>query len=123
MACGLSQIVAAWPGERQAAVETRHDTFRDKVEDLREIRRTARADIASAFNIIQPSVSKTEDQADMLLSTLRNYVEAIAGQLEFVVRLPTCSAVRIHQLGQTRARAAELRRRRIPSRGGQTRHG
>lgn len=53
-----------------------------EVEGLRELRQLAgkgQADIASALNIKQPSVSKIEKQTDMYLSTLRSYVEAIGG--------------------------------------------
>ncbi|WP_432421214.1 XRE family transcriptional regulator [Mesorhizobium huakuii] len=57
------------------------------------------ADIASALNIKQPSVSKIEKQADMYLSTLRNYVEAIGGQLELTVKLPARPALRLQSLG------------------------
>lgn len=37
----------------------------------------------------QPHVAQLEGQQDMLLSTLRRYVEALGGELELVVRLPT----------------------------------
>ncbi|MER8442123.1 hypothetical protein NKH52_02785 [Mesorhizobium sp. M1066] len=40
-----------------------------------------------------------EKQADMYLSTLKSYVEAIGGQLELVVRLPSRAALRIERLG------------------------
>ncbi|ESY03849.1 hypothetical protein X753_20250 [Mesorhizobium sp. LNJC399B00] len=49
----------------------------------------AQAEIASVLKIKQPSVSKIEKQADMYLSTLKSCVEAIGGQLELVVRLPS----------------------------------
>ena len=38
-------------------------------------------------------------QADMYLSTLRSYVEAIGGELELTVKLPDCPPLRIHHLG------------------------
>jgi DNA-binding XRE family transcriptional regulator len=54
-----------------------------EVEGLRQLRQLAgkgQADIASALNIKQPSVSKIEKQTDMYLSTLRSYVEAVGGE-------------------------------------------
>jgi transcriptional regulator with XRE-family HTH domain len=75
---------------------------RRAIEGLRELRQTAgkaQADIASALNITQPSVSKIERQTDMHLSTLRNYVEAIGGVLELTVRLPKRPALLIQHLG------------------------
>ncbi|MBZ7921540.1 helix-turn-helix domain-containing protein [Ensifer adhaerens] len=73
------------------------------VEGLRALRQIAgkgQADIAAALNIKQPSVSKIEKQADMHISTLRSYVEAVGGELELTVRLPKRPAVRIHALGE-----------------------
>ncbi|WP_321897195.1 XRE family transcriptional regulator [Burkholderia cepacia] len=73
-----------------------------EVDSLRELRLLAgkgQADIASALNIKQPSVSKIEKQTDMYISTLRNYVEALGGELELTVKLPKRPALRIHHLG------------------------
>ena len=126
MARSVTQITAALPAERQAAIEATHDAPRNEVEGLRELRQIAgkaQADIASALNIKQPSVSKIENQADMYLSTLRSYVEAIGGQLELVVKLPKRPALRIHQLGDALAHSSEGGRRRVPSRGVKPRHG
>jgi hypothetical protein len=61
------------------------------VEGLREgqgIASEVQLDVAVPPNIKQPSVSKIEKQTDMYLSTLRNYIEAIGGELELVVKLP-----------------------------------
>jgi DNA-binding XRE family transcriptional regulator len=122
----LIDIIGALPTERQAAAEARHEALRNEVEGLRELRQIAgkaQADVASVLNIKQPSVSKIENQADMYLSTLRSYVEAIGGQLELVVKLPKRGAVRIHQIGDGLAHAPERGRRRILSRGVKPRHG
>src|SRR3546814_7860672 len=86
------EIIAEMPPERQADVAARYQVLKQEVEGLRELRLIAgkaQADIATALNIKQPSVSKIESQADMYLSTLRSYVEAIGGQLELIVKLPT----------------------------------
>jgi len=87
-----------------------------EVEGLRELRQLAgkgQADIASALNIKQPSVSKIEKQTDMYLSTLRSYVEAIGGELELTVKLPERPVLRIHHLGTGSAvMAAKLSTRR-----------
>jgi|SRR5450631_23516 hypothetical protein len=126
MTRNITDVVAALPAERRVAIESRHETLRHEVEGLRELRQIAgkaQADIAFALNIKQPSVSKIENQADMYLSTLRSYVEAIGGQLELIVKLPKRPALRIHQLGEALAHAPERGRRRVPSRGVKPRHG
>ncbi|HXP97999.1 MAG TPA: XRE family transcriptional regulator [Telmatospirillum sp.] len=103
MGRNLNQIIAELPPERQERIEARHQELRQEVEGLRELRQIAgkaQADIATALKIKQPSVSKIEKQADMYLSTLRSYVEAVGGQLELVVTLPERPALRLHQLGE-----------------------
>lgn len=102
MGRSLDDIIAALPHAEQAAIEARHDALKQDVEGLRELRQItgkAQADIASALNITQPSVSKIEKQTDMHLSTLRSYVEAVGGELELTVKLPRRPALRIHCLG------------------------
>ncbi|KFL28375.1 hypothetical protein JP74_02740 [Devosia sp. 17-2-E-8] len=93
--------------------------LKQEVEGLRELRQIAgkaQEDIASALNIKQPSVSKIEKQADMYLSTLRSYVEAVGGKLELTVKLPSHPALRLHSLGDvaagTGAPARSVARRR-----------
>ena len=106
MARSLNDIIAALPADEQAAVEARYQDLRQEVEGLRELRQIAgkaQEDIASALNIKQPSVSKIEKQADMYLSTLRSYVEAVGGKLELTVKLPAHPALRLQSLGDVSA--------------------
>lgn len=98
----LDQVIDALPEERRQRVEARFQDLKDEVESLRELRRVtgrAQADIANTLKIKQPSVSKLEKQADMYLSTLRSYVEAVGGQLELVVHLPSRPPLRLRHLG------------------------
>ena len=106
MARSLNEIIAELPPERQADIEARYQELKEEVEGLRELRQIAgkaQAEIATALNIKQPSVSQIERQTDMYLSTLRSYVEAVGGELELTVKLPQRPALRIHQLGDASA--------------------
>jgi transcriptional regulator with XRE-family HTH domain len=97
----LDQVVASLPTERQERIETRFSDLRDEVESLRALRLAAgkaQADVATALKIKQPSVSKIEKQADLYLSTLRSYVEAIGGTLDLVVTLPSRSPLRLQYI-------------------------
>ena len=101
MGRNLNQILGELPPRRRERVEARYRELKQEVESLRELRRIAgkaQLDIATALNIKQPSISKIEKQADMYLSTLRGYVEAIGGKLELMVKLPKRPALRLNQL-------------------------
>jgi predicted XRE-type DNA-binding protein len=102
MGRNLNDVIAALPEKRRRRIETRVEELKQEVEGLGELRRVAgkaQAEIASTLKIKQPSVSKIEKQADMYLSTLRSYVEAIGGQLDLVVRFPSRPPLRIERLG------------------------
>ena len=63
MARNLNDFIATLPPEEQAAIDVRYQELKQEVEGLRELRQIAgkaQADIASALNIKQPSVSKIE---------------------------------------------------------------
>src|ERR1700730_15078631 len=118
MGRNLNQIIADLPADRQARIDARYREMKDEVEGLRELRQVAgkaQADIATALNIKQPSVSKIEKQADMYLSTLRNYVHAIGGELELVVRLPSRQAIRLQRFSGTAVTRPQAVRRKAAS--------
>lgn len=101
MARSLDEFIAQLSADEQAEIEARYQVLKQEVEGLREMRQIAgkaQDDIATALNIKQPSVSKIEKQADMYLSTLRSYVEAIGGKLELTVKLPGRPALRLQGL-------------------------
>ncbi|EJW13359.1 transcriptional regulator, XRE family protein [Rhodovulum sp. PH10] len=103
MARTLDDVLASLPKTRQRRVDSRFRELKDEVESLQELRRVTgkvQADIAAALEITQPSVSKIEKQTDMYLSTLRSFVEAIGGELELVVRLPSRPPIRLRSLGE-----------------------
>jgi len=121
MGRNLNQIIGELPPERQERIEARYQELRQEVEGLRELRQIAgkaQVDIATALKIKRPSVSKIEKQADMYLSTLRSYVEAVGGELELVVKLPKRPKFRLQSLGEATGRASEPprldKRRRTP---------
>jgi len=99
----LDEVITQLPKRRRQRIDVRYRELRDHVEGLRDLRKAAgkaQADIATALKIKQPSVSKLEKQTDMYLSTLRNYIEAIGGELDLVVRLPSRRVIRLLRLGE-----------------------
>ncbi|NVN11410.1 XRE family transcriptional regulator [Nguyenibacter vanlangensis] len=59
--------------------------------DLAELRRAhvmSQKQIAELLGVNQASVAKMEKRADMYISTLRSYIEAMGGELQIVARFP-----------------------------------
>ncbi len=61
---------------------------------LRQARKLSQEQIAATLHVGQASVSKLERQTDMYLSTLRNFLKAMGGDLEITARFAD-GAVRI----------------------------
>lgn len=103
MARTLDEVIGSLSPERQARVSARYQELHEEVDGLRELRKVAgkaQSEMAATLRIKQPSVSKLERQADMYLSTLRTYVEALGGQLELVVRLPDRPPLRLSTISE-----------------------
>lgn len=58
------------------------------LRDLRRARALTQARVAKRLNIKQESVSRLEKRSDLLLSTLRDYVNAMGGSLQLIARFP-----------------------------------
>ena len=56
------------------------------LQQLRKARDMTQVELAERWGKDQVSISQIERRADMLLSTLRSYVEAMGGELNVVVR-------------------------------------
>ena len=57
------------------------------LQGLREhVSELTQEQVAEILHVTQAHVSKLEHREDMLLSTLRSYVEALGGQLEVLAR-------------------------------------
>ena len=53
---------------------------------LRRLRSVSQKDLASRLNVSQAAVSKTERRSDLHVGTLRSFVAALGGDLEFRAR-------------------------------------
>jgi DNA-binding transcriptional regulator YiaG len=68
------------------------------LDALRDARQMTQVQMAQLLKISQGAVSKVERRTDMFVSTLRNYVRAIGGDLEIRAVFPDGDVV-IDQLG------------------------
>lgn len=87
--------------ERRARVAKRTAELLEEMplQELRQARQLSQEALAAALGANQSSVSKLERRADMYVSTLRSYVEAMGGQLEILARFPD-GEVRIGQFSK-----------------------
>jgi DNA-binding XRE family transcriptional regulator len=66
-----------------------------RLKQLRERWGISQQELAKILNVSQPAVSKLENQPDVMLSTLRQYVESLGGNLEILVTFPDRPTVRL----------------------------
>jgi transcriptional regulator with XRE-family HTH domain len=63
------------------------------VPQLRRARKLTQTHLAEVLGIGQDSVSRLEQRGDLLVSTLRGYVEALGGRLSLVAEFPNQAPV------------------------------
>jgi transcriptional regulator with XRE-family HTH domain len=94
----LDEMIARLPVDQQAHVQRRSAELINEVETLQQMRK-ARAltqkKLAKKLGVAQVAVSRMESRSDLLLSTLRSYVEAMGGTLDLVVRFPDRQPVKL----------------------------
>ena len=56
------------------------------MKDLRQAVEQTQEDLAATLGVGQDTISRLEQRSDMLLSTLRRYVEGMGGKLELVAQ-------------------------------------
>jgi DNA-binding XRE family transcriptional regulator len=67
------------------------------LDELRAARDLTQERLASILGVKQASVSKMERRTDMYVSTLRDFIKAMGGQLEIRAVFPNHGAVEINQ--------------------------
>ncbi|MEN9455974.1 MAG: hypothetical protein RL210_1493 [Pseudomonadota bacterium] len=98
MARKLDDVLAALPKERQQRVEARAMELAT-LKDLRLAAQQTQEQLAATLGVGQDTISRLEKRSDMLLSTLRHYVESMGGKLELVAHFPNRPSVVIEHLG------------------------
>lgn len=105
MARKLDDVMAALPQARQQRIEARAMELAT-LKDLRLAAQKTQEELAATLGVGQDAISRLEKRSDMLLSTLRHYVEGMGGTLELVARFPNRPPVVIEHLGPEAAPAA-----------------
>ena len=90
MAKPFDRLIDNLPAERRDRIEAQTQALVQEYELLKALRKdldVSQETLAALMGIRQASLSKIENQDDMLVSTLRKYVEALGGELEIKVHL------------------------------------
>ena len=84
------ELLSAMPVDRQknTAERVRKTLAAMPLDELRQARQMTQAKLAQTLGVNQSEVSKIEHRADLYLSTLSGYVEALGGKLEIRVIFP-----------------------------------
>jgi transcriptional regulator with XRE-family HTH domain len=85
-----SELWEKMPAEARERVEARvaEEMRMMPLHRLREARRLTQKQLAESMKIDQGRVSRLERRADVYVSTLRNFVGALGGELELVAKFP-----------------------------------
>ncbi|ABB76076.1 transcriptional regulator, XRE family [Nitrosospira multiformis ATCC 25196] len=97
----FQEIWNSLPSDRKAQIEARTRKLEAEYLTLQELRKEAgltQAGVSQELGMPQSNVSRLEKGSDMLLSTLRQYVEAVGGKLNLTVELPNEPPIRLNVL-------------------------
>ena len=98
MGTTLREKMAQLSPQHQAEIEAEADRLRAEyltLQDLRKARDLTQVQLAETLGQGQVSIAKLEKRSDLLLSTLRRYVEGMGGKLSLVVEFPDRAPVRL----------------------------
>ena len=77
------------PGRRERIDDIRRALLAEMpLHELRRARALTQRDMAKMLKVNQPAVSKLEQRADVYVSSLRSYIEALGGKLKIVTEFP-----------------------------------
>ncbi len=91
MSRNVNDIIKKLSPAQRKKVETRAAQLIAEEMTLRQLRQACKLTqekVAKSLRIGQEGVSKLEQRSDLLISTLRDYVKAMGGQLSLVVEFP-----------------------------------
>jgi transcriptional regulator with XRE-family HTH domain len=102
--------------ERPKKIKVRTRELVAREMSLRELRHAVnktQKTVARTLNMGQEGISRLEKRSDLLLSTLRNYVEAVGGSLTLVAQFPDQEPIAIEGLGEVVTAEKEKAKRRV----------
>jgi transcriptional regulator with XRE-family HTH domain len=107
MAHALDDFIATLPKKERKLIDERARQLIAEELSLRDLRKAigkTQTTLAKRLSIGQDAVSRLETRGDMHVSTLRNFLKAMGGELELLVRFPDLPPIRLEKLGTKPAR-------------------
>ena len=98
----LTERMHGLPEGRRGRVEGRAQALIAEEMSLRDLRKALRktqTSVAQELGINQENVSRIEKRADLLISTLNSYVEAMGGRLRLVAEFPDRPPIALSGIG------------------------
>ena len=98
----LQEIWNNLPEERKKRIKANANKKIEEYRSLQQFRKNiglTQATLSKRLDIPQGNLSRLEQNSDMLLSTLRNYVEAAGGKLHLAVEMPDHEPIFLNGIG------------------------
>ncbi|MFC7049059.1 helix-turn-helix domain-containing protein [Emcibacter nanhaiensis] len=102
MGTTLNEKLATFSPERQKRIKAAADRMEQHLtlQKLRKARELTQEKVATTLHVKQATVAQFEKRSDLLLSTLRQYVKAVGGELKLVVDFPGQPPIVLDGLGE-----------------------
>lgn len=123
MSTTLQSIIEEFSPEDQQLIQSKASVLADEMvrhaDSLAEVRTAlvkTQEEVARVLNVKQNAVAQLEKRSDLLLSTLRKYVEAMGGELAVAVRTGAGTVIMLDSLSSL-AKPSEPHRTRASGAG------
>lgn len=104
MTVSLDDVLAELSDENRAKVEAGAERIYDEyltLQELRKAKQVTQQELSRRLNKRQSTIAQMEKRSDLMISTLRDYIEGLGGQLTLQVELPGHAPVTLNGLGDT----------------------
>ena len=97
----FGELTKKFTPARRARVAAKAAALRETMtlEELRRALSLSQEEVAAVLEVNQPAVAKLEKRADMHVSNLRRYIEALGGTLEITAHFAEATVV-ISEIGE-----------------------
>ncbi len=119
MTVSLKDAMGRVSARRRKGIEARAEALVAEemtLQDLRKALELTQLNLAERLDVKQESISNLEKRSDLLLSTLRGYIEAMGGDLSLLVRFPDRPPVELKTLRPPSKSARPARSRKSKGR-------